>query len=115
VIAPPPSSIVYTVERWAPGFWQDFVDAVWAGYRIWGQPIDITSWYRGVTENMVAGGHPDSNHLVGAAIDILPADQALLDAFRRVGFVGRVTDHTHLQAWPVGVARNSGLLAAVGV
>ncbi len=115
MISIPPNSIVWTVDRWSPGFWQLFVDGVWAGYRRYGSGMDITSWWRGVSENAAVGGHPNSNHLVGAALDLVPADPALLAAMQDAGFVGRVTDHVHIQAWPVGAARHSGLLGAVGV
>ena len=107
----PPYSIVWTVDRWAPGIWDAFFEAVWWAYRR--DPFTVTSWWRSPTMNAEAGGHPDSQHLIGTALD---ATREAGPALREAGFV--VLDyptHVHAQVWPAGLARRAGLLDAVGV
>ena len=71
-----------------------------------GRPVHVTSGYRCVAHNRASGGKPDSEHLIGAAADLVTADdterhEMLGAAFalhvRRVG-VGRGFVH-------VGVSR----------
>lgn len=109
----PPSSILWTVERWVPGFWDSFMLAVWRAYRQ--EPFTVNSWWRSLATNRQVGGHRDSQHLVGAALDVDPAPR-VADALEANGFiVVREWDHSHAQAWPAGIARRAGLLSAVGV
>lgn len=112
----PPLYVVHTVEAWAPGFWDAFVRAVWQGYGVWGRHMTVTSWWRSQEGNARKGGHPDSQHLIGAALDLVPADPALAAAMGSAGFLSLTEwDHVHIQAWPAGLVRRVGLLQAVGV
>ena len=113
----PPTSIVYTVERWAPGIYREFWDAIVQGVSA---PVFITSYWRDPGTNRLVGGHPDSQHLVGLGLDLQYADRsAALADVSRFASLGLVAvdegTHVHIQAWPAGVARSSGLLRAVGV
>jgi len=116
VIEAPPHIYVQTLEEWAPGFWDRFFSAVWAGYYRYGKPMQVTSWWRTVSRNADAGGHPESQHLVGTAFDVLPADPALEGAMEMAGFIGVMRPtHLHLQAFPAGLLRQVGFLSAVGI
>jgi hypothetical protein len=115
-VTPPPISIANTLEHWLPGFWNRFYGAVWAGYYRWGGELTITSWYRDEYTNAAVGGHPDSQHRVGTALDLVPADPRLAEAFRLAGFQAVVEPtHVHVQAFPAGILRDSGFLQAVGI
>lgn len=110
----PPHSVFWTVDRWVPDFWDAFFRAVWWAYRR--EEFQVTSWWRSPAENMRVGGHPDSQHLVGAAIDAVPASAQVARVLDAAGFaVVREATHVHAQAWPAGAARRAGLLDAVGV
>lgn len=39
-----------------------------------GQPLEITSGYRCIPHNAEVGGVPDSQHVLGTAIDLVPPD-----------------------------------------
>jgi hypothetical protein len=107
----PPHSIIWTVDRWAPGIWDAFFQAIWWAYRR--DPFTVTSWWRSVASNNLAGGHPDSQHLCGTAID---ATEGAGPALRAAGFIVlEYPHHVHAQAWPAGTARRAGLLDAIGV
>jgi len=66
----------------------------------------ITSWWRDPRFNAQIGGHPESQHLVGLALDIVTSDPLLLaENLRRQDLVAIVeTSHVHVQFWPAGVA-----------
>lgn len=40
----------------------------------WGSPIKVTSWYRPPQVNREVGGASQSQHILGSAVDIYPAD-----------------------------------------
>ncbi len=64
---------------------------------------EITSWYRNPPHNTAVGGAATSQHLVGLAVDLIPASEVGADALRRQGlFVVNEFDHLHVQAWPAG-------------
>ena len=110
----PPMGVVRTVELWAPGIFNEFLSRLFWGVRY--HDAAATSWYRSPYENARVGGSPESQHQVGLAVDLLPADGALAAAIAAAGLVVVVVpDHVHVQPWPAGVAGRSGLLAAVGV
>jgi hypothetical protein len=116
MISRPPTGIAYTVQLWSPGFWEKFVTQFWKAYVEFGQPVTITSWWRSPEENRRVGGHESSQHLIGSALDVAPPDGRLAEAFRRAGFtVIEYPTHLHVQTFPAGLARSSGLLDAVGV
>ncbi len=112
----PPSSIIFTVERWAPGIYNELVRRVIAAASATPFSLTLTSWWRGPSENLHAGGSADSQHLLGLALDIAPVSGELLANLFSVGLIAiDERDHVHVQAWPAGVARAAGILDAIGV
>jgi hypothetical protein len=112
VIDAPPPSIVWTVERFSPGFWREFVNALWYAYHR--TPFQVTSWWRSPQHNAEVGGDADSQHQLGTAVDVIPA--AAGSALRAAGFVVvTYSSHAHAQAFIAGEARRAGLLQAVGI
>jgi len=107
--------VIYAVNHFAPGFWFDFFREVNAAYAV--EPFQVTSWYRSPSHNRRVGGDPDSQHLVGAALDVVTEKPGKLAAeFARFGWQAvNEGDHLHLQAWPAGIARRVGLLDALGL
>lgn len=70
--------------------------------------IVFTSWWRSAAHNQAVGGHSASQHLIGTAVDVWPAngDQAALtETFRRAGLipVPSPRGHVHVQLFPAGV------------
>jgi len=110
----PPQSIMWEVDRWIPGIWPAFYNAVGAAYRR--APFSVTSWWRAADANRRVGGHADSQHLAALALDVVPGSADVESALRAVGFrTVRYSTHIHAQVLPAGVARRAGLLNAVGV
>lgn len=111
---PPPIFVQYLVERAAPGFWGIFVGEANAAME--GLDVVVTSWWRGKQRNLMVGGAPDSQHQLGAAIDVSGRDwRRAAQRLRARGFVVvEYSGHAHAQAWPKGVARRAGLLDAIG-
>lgn len=111
----PPYSIVWTVDRWAPGVYRDFWSALVGGLQ--GMPVAVTSYWRDPATNRAVNGARDSQHLIGLGIDLVPADTG--EAASALGARGLVVvpypTHLHVQAWPAGVARRSGLLDVLGL
>lgn len=109
-------SIVNTLEEWSPGFWQRFYSALWAGYYRYDAAMSVTSWWRDHYTNITVGGHPDSQHRVGTALDLAPPDPRLVQAMQMAGFEAVLEPtHVHVQAFPAGLLRRVGFLDAVGV
>lgn len=113
---PPPLYVRWLVDQAAPGFWPIFVDR--ANAALDGLAVDVTSWWRTQRGNAaLAGASPESQHLLGAAIDVSGRDfRQAGQRLRAQGFV--VVDyprHVHAQAWPAGTARRVGLLQALGL
>jgi len=80
-----------------------------------GPSIRISSWWRDPVTNRRVGGHPDSQHLLGLALDLVGEElelrQLLVDV-RAVGLVAVMeSTHLHVQLLPAGVARAIGLFA----
>ena len=42
---------------------------------LYGRPVRITSGWRCQTHNREVGGHPQSRHLIGCAVDVAPLDR----------------------------------------
>lgn len=110
----PPLGLARAVDRRAPGIYAALIDRLLVGVR----PGDYaTSWWRDAATNRAVGGHPDSQHLLGLAFDIASPD--LNDLYRRLATTGlvavREATHVHVQAWPAGIARSTGLLASLGL
>lgn len=62
----------------------------------------VTSWHRSAKRNAKVGGHPNSKHLVGLAVDVVLDDPAnhgeLLAACSRMGLKAiDEGDHIHIQ------------------
>lgn len=129
---PPPRDIVTFFERIIPGFWQRWITAAESALReidadAGGQTI-ITSWHRSPLENRQAKGEPDSQHLLGLALDVVPAKGnrtlAINEAaqrFQQAGFVtvifdaGDGTGHLHVQTFPAHLLRAAGIFDALGL
>jgi len=113
-VTAPPSSVVNAVERFSPGFWASWQRAVNAAWSSSGG-FTVTSWWRSPSYNREVGGSEESQHLVGAAFDVVPVTSRNMQALQRAGFrVINEGDHLHAQPWPAGVARSSGLLRYLG-
>ena len=110
----PPLSLAWQIEGFVPGIWTAFftrvIPAVTAQSR-------VSSWWRGPEHNSRVGGSPDSQHLIGLALDLTDPDLGgLTNRLNTSGLVAiRYSGHTHVQVWPAGTARSTGLLAAVGL
>jgi len=104
-IQPPPAGVWQPVERFAPGSYGNFLTRLIFGVRDI-DPIQATSWWRSPNENRDVGGFPESQHLLGLAVDLV------LDDKQRA--VGELVDlgltavnegtHVHVQYWPAGIA-----------
>lgn len=125
--APPPRRIVAFFEGIIPGFWGRWLSAaIWALREIDGDvggDTIITSWWRSPGENRRVGGNPDSQHLFGLALDVVPGKPSFKLAvseassrFMEAGFVTVPAErHLHIQTYPAGVLRNAGVFDVVSV
>lgn len=125
--APPKRATVEFFERLAPGLWRHWVSIASAALLEIDRnaPADtvVTSWNRSPLENKRAGGHPDSQHLVGLALDVVPgkgtstlALNEAAQAFERFGFITVIEpSHVHVQTFPPDILRPAGVLDALGV
>ncbi len=113
---PPPIHIARVVHQAAPGIWTAIVGS--ANAALAGRRVSVNSWFRTVRENAsLRDASPDSQHLIGTALDVGGPDRSIVAAdMQRAGWI-RVAyrNHEHLQVWPAGVVRRSGLLRAAGV
>jgi hypothetical protein len=79
------------------------------------QALRASSWWRDVETNRRVGGHPDSQHLLGLALDVTGPPEVLQDflvASRLQGLVALDEGtHAHLQLFPAGTPRDAGLFA----
>jgi len=109
--------VVHGVDHFSPGFWDAFVWHVNDVATRATTPVSISSWYRSPAANDAAGGVRDSQHLLGAAVDIVGLSRRdLASDFTRRGFVVvNESDHLHVQAWPAGLARSAGLMDYLGL
>lgn len=82
----------------------------------------FTSWWRSPQENARVGGDPRSQHLLGLALDIVPADTTLSslasalrayasDALGTPFVVVLESDHVHVQRFPAGALSALDLLS----
>lgn len=80
-----------------------------------GPSLRVSSWWRDVETNRRVGGHPESQHLLGLAIDVVgdPFErQLLLAQLGQFGLVGvDEGSHLHVQALPAGRARVLGFFS----
>jgi len=112
----PPREIILTWERWFPGFWRGFSNALRRGVQI-GGPLQATSWFRSVADNAGVGGDRFSQHLGGVALDLVADNpRRSAEALRGAGLlVVEEFDHLHVQTFPAGVMQEFGVLQALGV
>lgn len=125
--APPPFPTLKFFDRLFPGIWQSWGTQVVAALTEvdQGSPADtiLSSWFRSPNENRRVGGHPDSQHLVGLAFDVVPgkgtsplAINEAAQIFKRFGFtVEPERTHVHVQTFPPGILRPAGVLDALNV
>jgi hypothetical protein len=79
-----------------------------------GDPSMIaTSWYRSDSENRRVGGHPESQHLFGFALDVVSENpEYVVTSSRSLGLVAvDEIDHVHIQIFPAGFLRSLGLFS----
>lgn len=71
----------------------------------------LTSWYRTEATNAAVGGSPESQHLLGFAVDVETDFPEQVEQFARgLGLIGvNEFDHVHLQIFPAGFLRSIGL------
>lgn len=112
----PPRRVVEGVELFAPGFWDAFIWHINDSASKIPAPTTATSWFRNESENQRVGGAQDSQHLVGAAVDLVNerAGQLSSELAGRGFVVVNEGDHLHVQAWPAGLIRTVGLLDFLG-
>lgn len=124
---PPPTNIVAFWERLLPGFWKIWISAAESALREIdadsGGDTILTSWFRSPSQNRAVGGDPDSQHLVGLALDVVPGKANLQLAVNEAA--GRFTEagfrsvpaatHLHIQTFPAGVLRTAGVMDALSV
>lgn len=112
ISGPPVRVQEFVTNRMGDQFWNQFLDAVLAGWRTNFRAIP-TSWYRSPSVNAAAGGDAISQHLLGLAVDweinrgrdhmTDPEALAFAAAMQRVGFtVEPEEDHVHTQTFPAG-------------
>lgn len=115
-VVAPPFRIAHLVERQFPGIW-----------RRWLLPILVlaeqgqlrgvvaTSWYRDVDANRRAGGHPQSQHLAGLALDLaVVIDERRSQVTAALAPFSQVVPyrtHLHVQALPPGTLARAGFFA----
>lgn len=94
---------------------RDFLNrAVYAWWLAGQPPIQATSYIRTPQRNAEVGGAPESQHLIGTALDVTGPTERFADFARQLGLV--VVDegsHVHLQLFPAGGARAAGLFPDV--
>lgn len=114
-LEPPPPFIARIVHGAAPGIWPAIIGS--ANAALAGRRAGVSSWYRSPERNRFVGGHPESQHQLGTAIDVVGVDRLAVKAdLQRAGWVVVDYDsHVHAQAWPAGVPRRAGLLRAIGL
>ncbi len=83
--------------------------------------VRFTSWWRDRAENARVGGHPNSQHLTGLAVDVAQRGategvEAFIAACEAVGLVViDEGDHWHIQRYAASAARGLCCGAAVSV
>lgn len=106
---PPPTAFLQS--PWFPIIFAFYIRIVEVFRQVGG--LTATSWFRTPSENDAVNGSPESQHLLGLAMDVASSREgmrATIDAARRVGLVpADEGNHVHLQLFP------GGALARVGV
>lgn len=96
-LAAPPASVIADVHRMCPECWPYFLATLRAVRAA--QPIELTSWWRSLSENQRVGGSQLSQHLFATALDLVGPGAA--DVARQLRDLGWVWvsegDHEHVQ------------------
>jgi len=98
---------------------EEFVNLAKAAWFYAGRPpVQVTSWWRSRRDNARVAGHPNSQHLTGLALDVLPdrAGHAFAQMARAIGLVVvDEGDHFHVQRYLASPSRGlcCGLAVAV--
>jgi len=112
----PPRRISEVITWVAPLFWGQFFSELTVSVT---PNTRASSWWRSPAKNIAVGGNPDSQHLIGTAIDLVVPEnekrQVIADLTRFGWVVVDEGDHLHAQAWPAGLARSIGLLDYLGL
>lgn len=105
----PPLELARYVNYRLPGIYARFlipiIEAPFPGDTV------VTSWYRDFVHNREVGGAPQSQHLLGLALDLTSRrPEEILGALRPTGLtvIGEST-HVHVQALPAGQPALLGL------
>lgn len=106
-VTAPPRGIWQPVEALLPGVYSAFVGAVIEGASGSGA-VGVSSWWRSRPENARVGGDPNSQHLLGLAVDIVGGSSNMVLA-AKLGATGLIAlnegTHVHAQLYPAGVVR----------
>ena len=112
----PPNQISSVIAWVAPRFWGQFFSELTVSVT---PGTAATSWWRSPEKNIAVGGNPDSQHLIGTAIDLVVPENEKRQVIADLASFGWVVvdegDHLHAQAWPAGLARSIGLLDYLGL
>jgi len=102
----PPRAIWQPVEAILPGVYSAFVGAVIEGASGSGA-VGVSSWWRSRSENARVGGDPNSQHLLGLAVDIVGTSNMVLAAALGAKGLTALNEgtHVHAQLYPAGVVR----------
>lgn len=124
---PPPTNTLQFFDKLIPGIWQQWVAAAVEGLNAidaegFGETT-VTSWFRSPSDNRRVGGDPDSQHLVGLALDVVPgkgtsrlAINEAAQRFSEAGFFAVPEEkHVHIQTFAPGLLREAGVLNALGL
>ena len=112
VLAPPPF-VAWQVEHAAPGGYALFLARLRRGVT---GSVTFTSWWRDPASNAAVGGDAASQHLIGWAVDVVPAERIdqLAASMRSAGLVAvEYSSHVHVQLLPAGLLARSGLVTAI--
>lgn len=114
---PPTFAIALTVHQRFPGIWSDLVQRVINGAQDPSSAsLHISSWWRDPGSNASVGGHPQSQHLVGLAMDVggpIAARELYAQHARNFLHVVEESDHVHVQYWAAGLLASTGLLDTI--
>lgn len=105
MIEGPPAELLRYTRRATHAFVERVVPAL-------RREVQLSSWYRAPSHNRSVGGHPDSQHLLGLAVDVVGsrwAMEAFAAAARSQGLVAvEEGTHVHVQLFPAGWIRHQG-------
>lgn len=103
-VIPPPEAIWRPIENFEPGTYGNFLTRLIFAMRE--RRAFATSWFRDPLQNRNVGGHPESQHLLGLAVDLVTDEpQLAVTALTGLGLTAfNEATHVHVQYWPAGIA-----------